>query len=165
MNREDKSLLFKDLSARLPYGVKLQKFNEPDSAFELYSFNKESGEIMFYKYKGKTLTIGDVGKLYRRDILLYKPYLRPMSSMTKEEIEELKSKCIHTETEEDWEGVRCDVWSIQIFEKYDTRRCDNPIWPSIINMDAIDWLNSHHFDYRGLIEKGLAIEAPKGMYE
>ena len=24
--------------------------------------------------------------------------------------------------------------------------------------DAIDWLNAHHFDYRGLIEKGLAID-------
>ena len=23
----------------------------------------------------------------------------------------------------------------------------------------IDWLNAHHFDYRGLIEKGLAIDA------
>ena len=31
--------------------------------------------------------------------------------------------------------------------------------------DAVDWLNSHHFDYRGLIEKGLAIEAPKDMYK
>ena len=28
-----------------------------------------------------------------------------------------------------------------------------------------DWLNAHHFDYRGLIEKGLALEAPEGMYE
>ena len=27
-----------------------------------------------------------------------------------------------------------------------------------------DWLNKHMFDYRGLIEKGLAIEAPEGMY-
>ena len=27
-----------------------------------------------------------------------------------------------------------------------------------------DWLNKHHFDYRGLIEKGLALEAPEGMY-
>ena len=25
-------------------------------------------------------------------------------------------------------------------------------------LDVIDWLNSHHFDYRGLIEKGLAID-------
>ena len=28
-----------------------------------------------------------------------------------------------------------------------------------------DWLNEHHFDYRGLIEKGLALEAPEGMYK
>lgn len=31
--------------------------------------------------------------------------------------------------------------------------------------ERIDWLNEHHFDYRGLIEKGLALEAPKDMYE
>lgn len=31
--------------------------------------------------------------------------------------------------------------------------------------DAVDWLNAHHFDYRGLIEKGLALEAPRGMYK
>jgi hypothetical protein len=30
--------------------------------------------------------------------------------------------------------------------------------------EYIDWLNVHHFDYRGLIEKGLALEAPEGMY-
>ena len=30
--------------------------------------------------------------------------------------------------------------------------------------EAMDWLNEHHFDYRGLIEKGLALEAPEGMY-
>ena len=27
--------------------------------------------------------------------------------------------------------------------------------------EIIDWLNAHHFDYRGLIEKGLAIEVTK----
>ena len=30
--------------------------------------------------------------------------------------------------------------------------------------EYIDWLNAHHFDYRSLIEKGLALEAPEGMY-
>ena len=30
--------------------------------------------------------------------------------------------------------------------------------------EDVDWLNEHHFDYRGLIEKGLALEAPEGMY-
>ena len=31
--------------------------------------------------------------------------------------------------------------------------------------EHFDWLNSHHFDYRGLIEKGLALEAPEEMYK
>lgn len=31
--------------------------------------------------------------------------------------------------------------------------------------EKTDWLNAHHFDYRGLIEKGLALEAPEGMYQ
>ena len=29
----------------------------------------------------------------------------------------------------------------------------------------IDWLNAHHFDYRGLIPRGLALEAPEGLYK
>ena len=33
------------------------------------------------------------------------------------------------------------------------------------NMAVIDFLNARHFDYRGLIEKGLALEAPEGMYK
>ena len=32
-------------------------------------------------------------------------------------------------------------------------------------LETFDWLNAHHFDYRGLIEKGLALEAPEGMYK
>lgn len=28
----------------------------------------------------------------------------------------------------------------------------------------IEWLNQNHYDYRGWIEKGLAIEAPEGTY-
>lgn len=32
-------------------------------------------------------------------------------------------------------------------------------------LESYDWLNAHHFDYRGLIEKGLALIAPKNMYK
>jgi hypothetical protein len=43
------------------------------------------------------------------------------------------------------------------------------IYADIINsidmVNVIDWFNAHHFDYRGLIERGLALEAPKGMYK
>ena len=31
-------------------------------------------------------------------------------------------------------------------------------------VECIDWLYSHGFDVRGLVEKGLALEAPDGMY-
>ena len=31
--------------------------------------------------------------------------------------------------------------------------------------EYIDWLNAHHLDYRGLIGKGLALEAPNDMYK
>lgn len=164
MNKEDKDLLFKDLCARLPYGVKLQKFNEPDSAFELYSFNNESGEIMFYKYRGKALEIADVGRLYRHNVLLYKPFLRPMSSMTEEERKEFSKLLVKRYCEEDWEGHISTSYCIEIDNVY-TDDEDGIKYPSAFSMDAIDWLNAHHFDYRGLIEKGLALEALEGMYE
>lgn len=31
--------------------------------------------------------------------------------------------------------------------------------------ELIDWYNANHIDYRGLIEKGLALEATEGMYK
>jgi hypothetical protein len=31
--------------------------------------------------------------------------------------------------------------------------------------EAFDWLLANHFDFHNLIEKGLALEAPEGMYE
>ena len=68
-----------------------------------------------------------------------KPYLRPMSSMTEEEKEEFESVLGH----------------------YDEN--NNP-YEDFNFGDDIDWLNAHHFDYRGLIEKGLALEAPEDMY-
>ena len=72
----------------------------------------------------------------------YTPYLRPMSSMSDDEKEEYKKLC-RTQTV---------TLPLEIHTRwYDT-------W------ESIDWLNKHHFDYRGLIEKGLALEAPEGMY-
>ena len=32
------------------------------------------------------------------------------------------------------------------------------------NEKCLDWLNAHHFDYRGLIPMGLALKALEGMY-
>lgn len=79
---------------------------------------------------------------YTLDIILddhwtIKPYLRPMSSMTEEEVFEYLSAC-----DKDYKDS-----------------LTTPRHP------GVDWLNSHHFDYSGLIEKGLALEAPEGMYK
>lgn len=67
-----------------------------------------------------------------------KPYLRTMSSMTEEELTQYK--CMNDALDENYE--------VHIDNAY----------------PAFDWCNSHYFDYRGLIERGLAIEAPKDMY-
>ena len=65
-----------------------------------------------------------------------KPYLRPMSSMTEKEQKEY------------------DVFCCKPYLGIDETIASN----------FINWLNAHHFDYRGLIENGLAIEAPEGTY-
>jgi hypothetical protein len=64
------------------------------------------------------------------------PYLRPLSSMT---------------DEEDKEYTNIDNRSYSCPKDY----------AHIPAQDRIDWFNAHHFDYRGLIEKGLAIEVTK----
>ena len=81
---------------------------------------------------------GDVLKdaFYFNDIVDIKPYLRPLSSMTEDEE--------------------------RIFEQL-TKDCHYKPRPSVI-AKFFDWLNALHFDCRGLFEKGLALEAPKGMY-
>ena len=72
------------------------------------------------------------GSIYSNE---YKPYLFPMSSMTEEQWEE-------------YQKIRMIDW------------VHGDINGTFINAGLIvDWLNTHHFDYRGLIEKGLAIDA------
>lgn len=63
-----------------------------------------------------------------------KPYLRPMSSMTHDERFEY-DELNHFYTK----GLT-------------------------FNVDEIDWLLAHHFDFRGLIKNGLALKASEGMY-
>ena len=72
-----------------------------------------------------------------RKVEFVKPYLRSMSSVTDEEQLEYDYAIENNK----FTGFRGRI-----------------VW-------GLDWLNAHHFDYRGLIEKGLAIEAPEGMYE
>lgn len=145
-NKQLLLLLLQDLCGRLLYKVKIQHVSEPDTQYELYSLNLNSLEILFWNYKGKNLRIGDCGKLIRFGNIRYKPYLRPMSSMTKEEIKEYRKT-------QNKIAIQWDEYSQPIGYTY------------VDTYKTFDWLNRKMFDYRGLIEKGLAIEAPKGMYE
>ena len=65
-----------------------------------------------------------------------KPYLRPMSSMTEEE-------------------------EIEYDATFATIKLADGHYDSTMTYKSFDWLNSHHFDYRGLIEKDLAIDCTK----
>ena len=123
MTQEDKQLLLKDLSARLPYGV-IVSIKEVDSDKKPWF-----GEL---SCKDLDCFIHDVA--YES----IKPYLRPMSSMTEEEFFNYKHLDLLDYSNDGFE---------------------------MPNFRSIDWLLSHHFDFRGLIEKGLALEAPEDMYK
>ena len=123
MTTEEKQILLKDLCARLPYGVKVQCITK-SARIANASPLIETLNTVLYKY-------------VEEDNIELKPYLRPISSMTEEEENELTS--------------------IAVLGGY-----NNSVFNSFV---VVDWLNTHHFDYRRLIEKGLVLEAPKGMYK
>lgn len=121
MTQEEKQLLLKDLCGRLSYGVILLAPN------------------------GRTIcqTDGNTGaELFVGEG--WKPYLRPISSMTKEEM--LEYSCF---VSKEYDGYLND----------DTPDFTGNHFVYIEDVDIfIDWLNENHFDYRDLIPKGLAIE-------
>ena len=81
----------------------------------------------------------DTPDRYTIDISEVKPYLFPFSSMTEEQKKEYRKAC--------------DL-DMGILENSPMK---GEPFPAMYNSQ--DWLDAHHFDYRGLIEKGLAIDA------
>ena len=117
MTQEHKELLFKDLCARLPYGIKFLReswnfeWDQELSVIEILEDIDKDG----YINKTKVYNVEDI-----------KPYLFPLSSMTEEQQTNL------------------------------TKFVANGIHGENI---LYDWYNKNHFDYRGLIPMGLAIDA------
>ena len=140
MKKEEKyllHLLFKDLCARLPYHVKVKVW--------LKDGTTEAGTLdLEHNYADVLLDAFYYNKIK------VKPYLRSMSSMTEEELMELAYKVFQ---QPDIDIIRRWVFENKLYPSID----GNPVM-------VIDWLNAHYFDHRGLIEMGLAIEAPEGMY-
>ena len=154
MAQEEKELLLKDLCARLPYGVKCRgtfckedtrckggvKICDKDFIFDGIVFSEDN------VFELDSDTVIDVSSV--------KPYLRPMSSMTKKEQRYIWDKYGPNFLVADFEDVG-DVSELFNYCQMNISRA-----PSFV-----DWLNENHFDYRGLIEKGLALEAPEDMYK
>ena len=144
MTKEDKCILLQDLTARLPYGVILD-----------YSFIEDKQRI----HTKIPLTYRNIGTValdeWHTNDEIFKPYLRPMSSMTEEEKEEFHKLKQFSVTVVMTNGVSLlkPTYIVDLEEDGDGLN------------HLYDWLNAHHFDYRGLIEKGLALEAPEGMYK
>lgn len=148
MTREDKELPLKDLCARIPYGVKVKILDMDVLPYEPSDIGTLVGKEHFdddlytirCKREGWILEIN-------KDFI---PYLRPMSSMTEDERLELVFILNVSYTDVGKYGIKFMLE--HGFLGYDEMS------------KLLDWLNAHHFDYRGLIERGLAIEAPEGMY-
>lgn len=118
MTQEEKELLLKDLCERLPYGVQYKDAHGYKNTIDIWSHELHTAlNTILYDEKPSL-------------------YLRPMSSMTAEEINEYLSEC----------------------DKDDLDTLSAP------HYHGTDWLNKKKFDYRGLIPMGLALESPSDMY-
>jgi hypothetical protein len=142
MTQEEKELLLKDLCCRL-------------SSYELIVQYKQKTFNPYSEYTVDVKIEFDSMLHHRLKDLDFKPYLRSLSSMTEEEKKELSKKYV-------W-----NIWSGQIQIRYHSQGCwdDETECPTEEYIILFDWLNAHHFDYRGLIKKGLALEALKDMYK
>lgn len=145
MNEKDKKLLLKDLCARLPYGVKCTCFQNASCSPYLIDF-RDNTIHSTSDFNGAYIKINlDDCKLY----------LRPMSSMTEEEFKDLQ----------EFSGLKYE--QLDLAEFPNNHKCLDFYLeeiPSYVTILVFDWLNKNHFDYRLLIERGLALEAPEGMY-
>ena len=134
MTKEERHLILKDLCGRLPYSPLVYLSNPMDS------FDSELCTTVIEHLINEEYEV--------------KPYLLPLSNMTKGQRREF------------YEAIRPGI--IEWLDETELLDCDKeeedrPVTQKLVAPDVVetDWLNVHHFDYRGLIEKGLAIDATK----
>ena len=121
-----------DLYSRFPYEP-YYLINGDDKPRKILRYRYDDNDGFLLDFMADKNAPYPIIQVYASEV---KPYLRTMSSMTKEEVEEFSSVVFESQG---IEGVSASTY-------------------------VSDWLISKHFDVRGLIPKGLAIEAPEGMY-
>lgn len=148
MRTEDKELLIKDLSARLPHKTYVKTTKGIGYVYAINTSQLiELSVANNSEYWSEVFNIGEI-----------KPYLRSISSMTDDEMDRLFDilQIDKDGKDEDWIKIN-DVYGIKFF--FPTGK-----WIEDV-AEAYVYLYSIHIDFRGLIRKGLAIEAPEGMYD
>ena len=135
MTQEELDLLTKDLCSRLRsrIWVKIGEFS--DYTLVGYDSVKDTFTVELVDNHSLPNYITDVPAHHM------KPYLRSMSSMTEEEVNEF---------------ILISDTVLWLGNKRST---------CILSLEQMDWLNKNMFDYRGLIPMGLALEAKEGMYK
>lgn len=146
MIQKDKNLLLQDLCSRLLYGIRCS-FGVDDAIYEITGINPSScGASEIQATHIKSGINGDF------TISSCKPYLFPLSSMTEEQWIDLK----------EYSGFKYDGCLLDLV-KYTDSVSTLEFWveeiPSNMIIRVFDWLNKNHFDYRGLIQLGLANDA------
>lgn len=139
MKQKNKELLLKDLSARLFYGVKVSLHHE-DMGYltgTLDAIYPTEDRVIVDNLNKVIAPVNVRCGGFNVEKNNVKPYLRPLTSMTDEEREEYR-KFSHYGAA----GYRDNDFKEMI---------------AVPSFEKIDWLIKNHFDYRGLIEKGLAI--------
>lgn len=143
MIQEEKNLLLKDLCARLPYQVKVSVNGgkEPWTLKGIFE-GDHTGMMLILEPSFPSKDV--YPKTSNWQLSQCKPYLRLMSSMTEEEREELK------------ELTAADIVTDYGFAYKDLRgMCFGMMY--IDCQELIDWLNKKMFDFRGLIDKDIAL--------
>jgi hypothetical protein len=141
MTKEDKELLLKDLCARLSYGVKVAIEYSKGKYTNIYDLKEiDNDATSELRRQVAVWNYGIYSSVISYPLRDCRPYLRSMSSMTDKEREKYQKFIFPCP---DYNGkVTIGVYHRDLYK-------------------AQDWLNTHHFDFRGLIPKGLAIEVTK----
>lgn len=146
MTQEDKMLLIKDLSARLPYAVTVEHTSgfrgtlHDITVHHMYNENDNVYDAICY-----TDFFGDEDSIY---IEYFKPYLFPLSNITEEQRNDVSKILIDTQNK------------FPPYGAINSNGFDN-LFICITNQANafINYCLEHHIDTYGLIEKGLAIDA------
>ena len=153
MTKEDKELLVRDLSSRLPYGVRINGIL-PQRYLKGKPTEGTSNELnvvlmdIFVNREDGYISINNIWS-FNRDDDLPRPYLRPLAKMTKEE--QAEHNRFFWNHYHEWDPISNST-------------CTECVIADRLD-DLLEFYYSHHIDFRGLIEKGLALEAPKDMYK